>query len=137
MILKTAVIKNTNSKNKAQITMPFKKGETPKGAIPFKPGQSGNPNGYTKGVRNRGTTTRMVFDMVGILPDKIFEKLKETVPTIENSMSVEQIIDTIQAFKAIVDKDTSAAKYLKDNLYGAPKQEVDVGSKSVINIIIE
>lgn len=115
--------------------MPFQKGNKigNRFTMDKQPENSGRP----VGVRNRGTTTKMIFDMVGILPDKIFEKLKETVPTIEKSMSIEQIIDTIQAFKAIVDKDTPAAKYLKDNLYGAPKQDVEIESRNTINIIIE
>lgn len=38
--------------------MPFKKGETPRGAKPFKKGQSGNPKGYPKGQPNRSTVLK-------------------------------------------------------------------------------
>ena len=115
--------------------MPFQKGNKigNRFTMDKQPEKSGRP----VGVRNRGTTTKMVFDMVGVLPDKIFESLKQTVPGIEKSMNLEQIIDTIQAFKAITEKDTQAAKYLKDNLYGFPKQDVEVESRNTINIKIE
>lgn len=96
-----------------------------------------NKNGRPAGSRNRGTTTKAIFDLIGVLPDNVFETLKKTVPTIDKNMSVEQMIDTIQAFKAIVGKDTQAAKYLKDNLYGMPKQEVELEAKSTINIEIK
>ena len=104
---------------------------------PFKPGESGNPNGYPKGVKNRATISRKVLDMVGILPDAIYESLKKISPEIEKSMSLEEIIDIVQAHKAIAGKDTQAAKYLKDNIYGAPRQELEVEGKQTISIRIE
>lgn len=90
---------------------------------PFPPGVSGNPAGGKPGVKNRSTISRKVLDMVGILPEAIYESLKKISPSIEKSMSLEEIIDIVQAHKAIAGKDTQAAKYLKDNIYGAPKGE--------------
>lgn len=96
-----------------------------------------NKKGRTVGVKNRATVSREIFDMVGLLPDEIFNKMKTVYPTIEKSMSVEKIIDIIQASKAIMSSDTQAAKYLKDNVYGSPKQDIDLESKTLITIKIE
>lgn len=102
--------------------MPFQKGHT-FGNRFNKDNQPLN-NGRMPGTKNRGTVTRQIFDMVGVLPDKIYESLKQIHPQLEKSMSIEQIIDIVQAHKAMVEKDTQAAKYLKDNVYGAPKGEI-------------
>ncbi len=96
-----------------------------------------NKNGRPLGRKNRSTTTRMIFDMIGVLPDKIFNSLKEIAPTLEKTMTIEQIIDTMQAYKAMTQLDTPAAKFLKGNVYGAPKQDIDVDSKTQILIKIE
>lgn len=96
-----------------------------------------NKSGRTVGTKNRATTTRMIFDMVGVLPDKVFNALKEIAPSLEKTMSMEQIIDTMQAYKAATQLDTPAAKYLKDNVYGAPKQDIDVAGKTTISIEIK
>lgn len=42
--------------------MPFKKGETPKGAKPFQKGQSGNPAGKAPGTRSLKTILRDILD---------------------------------------------------------------------------
>lgn len=104
---------------------------------PFQPGQSGNPNGHKVGQKNRGTITRKIFEMRGVLPKEIYAKMKLIYPEIEQTMSIEELIDIVQAHKAIGDKDTQAAKYLKDNVYGAPKGEVDLNTNTTISIKIE
>lgn len=43
--------------------MPFKKGETPKGAKPFPKGVSGNPAGKKLGVQNSKTILQKLLDM--------------------------------------------------------------------------
>jgi len=116
--------------------MPFRKG----GEIPgnrFKKGESGNPNGRTAGTKNRGTITKEVFEMVGVLPEKIYNSLKQIHPELERTMCIEKIIEIVMAHKAMVDMDTQAAKYLKDNRYGLPKGEVDLNTSTQITIKIE
>lgn len=99
--------------------------------------QPANP-GHPKGQKNRGTVTRKIFDMVGVLPEKIYESLKQIHPQLDKSMSIEEIIDIVQAHKAMVEKDTQAAKYLKDNVYGAPKGETfDPNNTTIIKIEIK
>lgn len=96
-----------------------------------------NKNGRPKGTKNRATISREIFEMVGILPADVFERMKKVYPGIEKNMSVEKIIDIVQASKAITAGDTQAAKYLKDNVYGAPKSEVDLNTSTLITIKIE
>lgn len=106
--------------------MPFKKGETPKGAKIFKEGQSGNPEGRPKGSVSRSTIARKILSMVGYIPDAIFEELKLLYPTIEKKMSFEEIMTLVQAKKAIVDGDNQSYKLVLDSAFGAPKQEMDM-----------
>ena len=71
--------------------------------IPFKPGQSGNPNGRPKGKRNRSTILKELLDMND-------QELKMHQAKIE---------------KAIELKDTNAYKAVLDSAYGAPVQQID------------
>ena len=71
--------------------------------IPFKPGQSGNPNGRPKGKRNRSTILKELLDMND-------QELKMHQAQIE---------------KAIELKDTNAYKAVLDSAYGAPVQQVE------------
>ena len=106
--------------------MPFKKGEVPKGATPFEPGKSGNPNGRPEGAKTRATVAKKVLEMEWMIPEKIFQKLKELFPGIEQKMTVEDIIYITQAHKAIKRGDHQAAKFIIDSRYGAPKQEMEM-----------
>jgi hypothetical protein len=71
--------------------------------IPFKAGQSGNPNGRPKGKRNRSTILKELLDMND-------QELKMHQAQIE---------------KAIELKDTNAYKAVLDSAYGAPVQQVE------------
>jgi hypothetical protein len=71
--------------------------------IPFKPGQSGNPNGRPKGKRNRSTILKELLDMND-------QELRMHQAQIE---------------KAIELKDTNAYKAVLDSAYGAPVQQID------------
>ena len=71
--------------------------------IPFKPGQSGNPNGRPKGKRNRSTILKELLDMND-------QELKMHQAQIE---------------KAIELKVTNAYKAVLDSAYGAPVQQID------------
>ena len=71
--------------------------------IPFKAGQSGNPNGRPKGKRNRSTILKELLDMND-------QELK---------------MHQAQIDKAIELKDTNAYKAVLDSAYGAPVQQID------------
>jgi hypothetical protein len=105
--------------------MPFKKGETPEGAVLFEKGQSGNLNGRPVGIKNRSTIAKKVLEMTAIYPDKVFEQLQKQYPEITKSMTIEEMGTIIQADKMIRQKDTVAYRAILDSAYGAPKQEID------------
>jgi len=105
--------------------MPFKKGEKSKGKT-FEPGESGNPSGRPAGSKNRATVAKKILEMEWLIPEKIFQKIKEIFPGIEQKMCVEDIIYITQAHKAIKRGDHQAAKFIIDSRYGAPKQEIDM-----------
>ena len=105
----------------------------------FKPGQSGNPKGYPKGVPNRSTVARKVLQMRMEPPEKILKHLQGLYPELEkDQIKVEEIATMIQALKAIVDKDTQAYKAIMDSAYGSPIQDItSEGEKININIIVD
>jgi hypothetical protein len=114
--------------------MPFKKGETPEGAIVYEKGQSGNLNGRPVGTKNRSTIAKKVLEMTAIYPDKVFEQLQKQYPEITKSMTIEEMGTIIQADKMIRQKDTVAYRAILDSAYGAPKQEVDMDFKGELVI---
>lgn len=89
----------------------------------WKPGESGNPNGRPKGP-SRTTIAKRVLEMQSILPDKIFEKLKELYPGLQQKMTSEELATIVQISNAISKGDTAAYKAVMDSAYGAPKQEI-------------
>jgi hypothetical protein len=68
--------------------------------IPYKKGESGNPNGRPKGSRNRSTIIRELLELN------------------ENELKMH----LAQIKKAIDSQDTNAYKAILDSAYGAPKQ---------------
>ena len=105
--------------------MPFEKGVTPTGAIPYEKGQSGNPKGYTPGVKNRSTIARKVLEMTALYPTAVLSELQKQYPEITSKTTAEEMMTIIQVNKAIQDQDSMAYKNVLDSAYGAPKQEID------------
>lgn len=96
--------------------------------IPFKKGQSGNPNGRPKGSLNRST---IVKRWLSALEDSTNPITRE-----KESMSQEDII-TLALIKKARKGDTQAYKALMDSGYGAPKQEIKtVDSPSEVKVTI-
>ena len=91
---------------------------------PWKPGESGNPDGYPKGKRNRSTIAREIANTVLNVPDKAHAKLKELYPDMPKKQQVETLMMWQQALKAIAERDTKAFQAIMDCLYGKPSQEV-------------
>lgn len=97
---------------------------------PFKPGESGNPNGRPLGSKNRSTIAKkwleIEIDEINPLTGEI-EKL-----SLEDLITLQQIK---QAKGTTLEPASSAYKALMDSAYGAPKQEVDNKVSGAINII--
>ena len=100
------------------------KNSFPNPATQFKPGQSGNPAGYPKGVKNRSTIARKVLEMKGILPENLFQQIKAIYPEIEKTMTVEEMMTITVAAQAIKKGDHNAYKTILDSGYGNPNQTV-------------
>lgn len=98
--------------------MPFKKGEIPKGAKPFKKGQSGNPLGREKGVPQRSTVAKRWLS--------VNQNLKNPITNLVENMSQEDIM-TLSLIKEAREGNVNAYKALMDSAYGAPKQNLDIG----------
>jgi hypothetical protein len=95
--------------------MPFKKGETPKGAIPFVKGQSGNPAGREKGGKTRATIARNWL--------QVAQTLKNPITNVTESMSQEDII-TLALIKEAREGNVNAYKALMDSAYGIASQSL-------------
>lgn len=83
--------------------MPFKKGETPKGAKVFKKGESGNPAGKPKGTENVST------------------RLKRLLALNDNELKMH----LAQISKAIEKEDTNAYKAVLDRAFGTAVQHIE------------
>ena len=91
---------------------------------PWKPGQSGNPKGYPKGVPNRSTIARKVLEMRMNPPDMILKILYDLYPTLKKTLTLEEVATMIVGLKAVIDKDVQAYKALMDSAYGSPIQDI-------------
>ena len=102
--------------------MPFKKGETPKGAKPFKKGQSGNPNGRPCKLPDLDVL------MAEVLSDE--EEGKTAALRILNELRRE-------ALKGKGTTKLRAAEMLLDRGYGRPKQPTEFTGKDGEPIQVE
>jgi hypothetical protein len=90
--------------------MPFKKGETPKGAKPFKEGESGNPNGRPKKL-----------PQLDVLMGIVLGEEKDGITAAEAILKALRM----KASKG----DVRAAEVLLDRAYGKAKQVNEVTIK--------
>ena len=81
-------------------------------------GQSGNPKGRPKGVKNRSTIAKKWLDSkrVFLNPETNEEEL----------MTLEDIMTLMQVQKAITQKDTSSYNAIFNSRYGQPKETIDL-----------
>ena len=112
--------------------MPFKKGETPVGAKPFKKGQSGNPAGAKPGYTHSKTRLRRMLDLV--------QKAKNPVTKEEEDFTVLELMDLQQVAKAMKG-DILAYREILDRLEGKATQTTehtgrDGGAIEVKNLTI-
>ena len=92
---------------------------------PFKKGVSGNPKGRKKGVRNRSSIIREVFNSISVLNEDDFNQLQTKFPHIKNYMSIEYLMTLVQVNNAIFKGDLRAYKVLNEALYGIPTKELN------------
>ena len=92
--------------------------------IPYKKGQSRNPNGRPKGSKNRSTIVKEILNlMVQVKDDDGNDKWQ----------SNEYLIVQAMVNKAIEKGDVAAFNALYDNLYGKLKDTVDMNTTETIN----
>ena len=84
--------------------------------IPYKKGQSGNPNGRPKGSKNRSTIAK-----------KWLQAMQETKNplTLESEELSQEDLITLALLKKAADGDVNAYKALMDSGYGSPVQQVE------------
>ena len=86
---------------------------------------SGNPKGRKKGVKNRSTIIKELFNSIGVLNDYDFDQLQSKFPHITNDMSIEYLMTLVQVNNAIFKGDLRAYKVLNDSLYGTITKELN------------
>jgi len=79
-------------------------------------GESGNPKGKPKGVKNRSTIARQWLE--------VNQNLKNPITGEQENMSQEDLI-TLAIIKKARDGDVNAYKALMDSGYGAPVQQIE------------
>ena len=84
--------------------------------IPFKKGESGNPNGRPKGSKNRSTIARRWLE--------VNQSLKNPLTGENETMSQEDLM-TLALIKKAREGDVNAYKALMDSGYGAPVQQIE------------
>lgn len=75
--------------------MPFKKGEMPKGGVPFKKGQSGNPKGKPVGARHALSKERLL-KILSVVQNK-----KNPLTQQEEQLSILEQMDISMILKAL------------------------------------
>lgn len=83
---------------------------------PFEKGESGNPNGRPKGVKNRSTIAKQWLE--------VNQKLKNPLTGNEETMSQEDLM-TLALIKKAREGDVAAYKALMDSGYGSPVQQIE------------
>ena len=84
--------------------------------IPYKKGQSGNPNGRPKGSKNRSTIAKKWLQAM---------QEAENPLTLESEELSQEDLITLALLKKAADGDVNAYKALMDSGYGSPVQQVE------------
>jgi hypothetical protein len=89
--------------------------------VPFKPGQSGNPEGRAKGVPNLSTRIRNILEGDEPLPDVIAATIEKVIGGSKKPLDAVIIAGLLQALQG----DKGWAEWLSNNGYGKPKERVE------------
>ena len=84
--------------------------------IPYKKGESGNPNGRPKGSKNRSTIAKKWL--------KITENAKNPISSKQEDLSQEDLM-TLALLRKARNGDVNAYKALMDSAFGSPVQQID------------
>lgn len=103
--------------------MTFKKGETPRGAKPFKKGESGNVAGRPKGAISLGTRVRNLLDGTEKLPTAIADTIRKAVGEDKQALDATIIVGLLQALQG----DDKWAKLLWEYGYGKVPDKIEGG----------
>jgi len=82
----------------------------------FQKGQSGNPKGHPKGLKNRSTIAKKWLE--------VNQSLKNPITGETEQLSQEDLM-TLAQIKKAREGDTSAYKALMDSAWGAPVQQIE------------
>lgn len=86
----------------------------------FKPGESGNPNGRTKGIPNAATRYRRFLELM--------KNEKNPVTGENDDLTVAELMD-LQQIKSALDGDLAAYKEILDRLEGKAVQSTELTGK--------
>lgn len=113
--------------------MTFVKGETPEGAKPFQPGESGNPNGRPPGKSFKAILEKLL-DLEASDEDKTDEEIKKMFP--DGKVTKREILMTRLLIRALRDPDSKSMERLLNRVDGLPRQSIDHKIESTDNRII-
>ena len=101
---------------------------------PCKPGETHNPAGRPGGQPNRATLVRKLIDLKANTPEDVKKAFGEYWKDIPKAPTYKDLIVYAQIVKAVVNKDTKAAEFLFDSVFG--KSQENIGPiKQVLEVV--
>lgn len=118
--------------------MPFKKGETPKGAVLFVKGKSGNPNGKPRkiisAIKNIGYTKAEAADTINTMLAMTLEELKEVFANKESTILEKTIANALK--KSLEKGSLYSIDALLSRTHGKPTEMVEVNAETKNKITV-
>ncbi len=102
---------------------------------PCKPGETANPNGRPKGVKNRSTVIKNIIETDISTPEELEQMIEDMDGRPPKSLSFEDLMVWMQVIKAVKEKDTKAFKAIMDGRYGKPNQSVEHKGNASLTLV--